>query len=251
MFALSEFSATINKYDGLARPYLFVVTMTPPRALQSAFGNIARDLRFFCSGAELPGISVMTSDVRHYNYGPSERRPYAPVFVDTTLTFMLDNKGEILKFFHNWMQNIIDFQGSRGIAGGTVNNAYPYEVHYSDDYVTTVQIDQYNLKESTIVSYKLYDAYPLTLNSVQTSWEGVGTIQLLNTAFTYRSWSSDKLGTTQTSGDSLNSSAVNQQGNVLSLTKNQSINAGSSQGTLRYPTLIADVINTVNNTKIF
>lgn len=251
MFNLSNFRSTINKYNGLAKPHLYVVTISPPQALTGQNGSVASDLRFFCDAAELPGISVMTTDVRHYNYGPSERKPYAPVFVDTNLTFMLDNKGQILEFFHTWMQNVIDFNGGRGIAGDAVNGAFPYEVHYSDEYTTTITISQFDQHENEIIVYELLSAYPLTINSVPTNWAQANDVERLNVAFTYRSWQTKKLNASSTVSDNQLSSAVGSQSSTLGLTKDLQINSGGSLGLTRLPIVIADIVNAINSTKIF
>lgn len=244
MLAIKDFISSVNKYEGFAKSHLFVVMITPPRILQSQGLSIAKDIQFFCDTAALPGISLATTDVRHYNYGPTERKPFSPVFIDTNMTFMLDNKGEILKFFHLWLQSITNFNGGAGI-GSKSGGVGTFEVQYADEYQTTITILQYNQHETEVISYKLFNAYPLTLNDVPLSWVGTGDVARLQVPFTYRSWQSSKMQAN--APNQISSNLVS----TLGLTKDSAINYGTALGLTQQPIATNNILQSINSTQIF
>ena len=67
---IQGFRSRIDNLGGLQRPNLFYVTIPNPRILQGDIGPIL--LPFLTESAALPGVSLATSDVRRYGYGPNE-----------------------------------------------------------------------------------------------------------------------------------------------------------------------------------
>src|SRR5207302_938449 len=61
-------------------------------------------LRFWCEGSNVPGVALATEDIKRYGYGPSEKKPFAPIFQDLQLTFRCDAAGKIWDFLHAWQR---------------------------------------------------------------------------------------------------------------------------------------------------
>ena len=101
---INNFMSEIRQ-NSVARTNLFEVTLTAPRILTGS--GAVRKISLYAEGASLPGLSLGTGDVTRYGYGPHEKVPYTIQTNDTTISFIGDGKGEIYKFFYNWLQGIV------------------------------------------------------------------------------------------------------------------------------------------------
>jgi len=252
-FNVNEFQARLNAVGGLQKPNLFYVEIAPPpwmfknnggflsglATLGSALNNTT--LRFLCSSVNLPGISTLFADVKRQNYGPIERRAYGVVFPNVDTVFYVDNANTVLRFFHKWMQNIVQFNTEGGELGATGNGGYPFEVGYYDDYVTTVTI--YFLDETSGFSLrrvKLNEAYPISLGDVSMNWSSNDEVATVASSFSYRNFTTDWLEPAgATGGLSRFLSALDQFQQIRT--------SVSTLGALRAPTSVADAVNLVSN----
>jgi hypothetical protein len=197
MFNITNFTSTLSARGGLASAAHYYVIITPPKWYQSTGERVTSDLQFLCSSASLPGIAWATSEIRHYGYGPTEKKPYAPIFTDAELSFLSTADGKIHKFFHDWMVNISYFSLDKTINGGSTGIT-PYAMRYPEEYQTTIEICTFDRQAKQIVRVKLLDAYPLQLNDIQYGWEAMNSIVQIPVKFTYRSWTSETLPFTRT-----------------------------------------------------
>lgn len=188
-FNINEIYSNINRVNGIAKPNLFSVMINPP-AWNSSQAT-PRLIQFMADTAQLPGLTFQTNDVKNMGYGPTFKLPHTPTYTDVDLTVMLDNNGTILKFFHLWMQNIININpdGSPGTSG--YNGAKMYAVQYPSNYVTTVTITLYNAESEEIVVYTLNDAYPLRIGQPGLDWSATNTVLRLPVTFTFRTWTAN------------------------------------------------------------
>jgi hypothetical protein len=185
-FSINELSSNINRYGGVARPNKFSVMITPPAWSNSQ--EEARLIQVFADTAELPGLTFMTNDVRNLGYGPGFKLPHTPIYSDLNTTIMLDASGVILKFFHQWMQNIVNIQSDGDPYSSGYNGAKMYAVQYPSNYVTTISIMVFDQSENTIVVYDLNDAYPLRIGQPGLDWSSTNSILKLPVSFTFRTW---------------------------------------------------------------
>jgi len=252
-FNINEFNSRINAVGGLQKASLFYVEIAPPPWLFKSGGSFLSglanlgsalnntNLRFLCSSASLPGVSALFADTRRQNYGTIERVAYGAVLPNVDCVFYVDNANTVLRFFHKWMQNIVQFNTDGSDMSATSTGAYPFEVGYYDDYVTTVTI--YFVDETAgfgIRSVKLIEAYPISLGDVSLNWASTDDVATVAAAFSYRSFSTSWL---EKPGGSTGLDRL-----FSALDQFQQIRTSvSTVGSLRAPTSIADAVNVVNN----
>lgn len=249
-FNINDFSAQINKH-GLAQTNLFLVRITPPSGFtgisddntdedNSVELNLARELEFFCRSVTLPELDTQTVDYQKQAFGAITRRPQSIQFPILPTVFMVDSNFAILKFFHRWMQKIINYDTSSGPISA-VDGALPFEMGYKRDYATTIEIIVYSFQsESITYTYKMSGAYPIQVGNITEAWEAQGEIMTLPVGFTY-----DEL---QVSGAKSGSVVEGLSGSNGLLSYLSSINTFTQaiRG-LRRPRGIQDAINQVTN----
>jgi hypothetical protein len=239
---LNNFLGTASKLKGFARPSQFYIEIAPPYMMR-ADGEDARTLAFLCESANLPGVSFATSEIRRYGYGPVERKPYAPIFVDTTMTFLTDASGLVQKFFYKWMNGIIKFDepvyGAVGQAGDFQLN--PFEVNYKDQYMTDILVTTVDEANNDIINVRFKEAYPIFMGDVNLGWADTDSISRLPITFTFFNWKIERININQIQ-------ERRSPGALQSLLKVGT--AVQTLAALRKPNNVADVINVVNNAKI-
>ena len=189
-FNISEFNSKLNKY-GLARDNLFFVLITPP-ALGADMP--IKDLSFFCRSIDLPSLNISTADIRSQGYGANEKRPTGIPIDDLNSVFMVDSTFKVKEFFHRWLQNVINFDNSRGY-NTEYRKMLPFETNYKDDYTGTVTVYVYSFSsESVKYRYIFRNAYPVSLGNITTSWDSNNSIMLMPIQFTYDIYEVDGFG---------------------------------------------------------
>jgi len=190
-FNISEFSAQVNK-RGLAKSNLFVAQITLGKAGGTALQNNmsgqidTKELRFYCRSAALPEISIGTTPVRSRTTGPSEQRPSTFEYPPLSTVFMVDSDFAVLKFFHRWVQEIVNYDVEAGYASETPDGRIPYEFGYKDDYVCTLEITVFSENLSNrFYTYKFTNAFPISVGSIQTAWENGAEVMPLPVTFVY------------------------------------------------------------------
>lgn len=193
----------------------FRVIISTPRCLRAngtVPGGITPErLSFLCDNTSLPGLSLASSEVRRYGVGPIEKKPYAPVFADINMTFITDTQGGVLKFFHQWMRNIVNFtsQGrgpsgtSFGSPGAGLRPMSPYEVSYKSEYESEVTIILYDTTGVPSYTIRLHRAFPLFINEIPLSWAAADEILRIPVTFTFFDWSADAISAVATPARSI------------------------------------------------
>lgn len=164
---LGNFMSEIRS-AGVARTNLFDVEITAPRIL--AGNNIASKLSLYAEGAVMPGRTISTVDVTRYGYGPHEKVPYSMQFNDVTLTMIGDGKGEVYRFFYNWMQGIVKGDYDLNTNRIDKNGKMAYEVEFKDQYACRISIKQYNEQGNMVIENVLLDAFPISVPDVSLNW---------------------------------------------------------------------------------
>jgi hypothetical protein len=257
-FNIQQFNATVSKY-GVLQTNRFLVLFDLPKTFpsigQTRSGTVPldnklttngldynRELTLYCESASLPSIMFDTSYVRRYGYGPTERKPYNPVFADMNFQFLGDAHGVILRVFHNWMASIINFNGSRGLRTPS-GDLMPYEIEYKDNYKADIRIAVYNDHDDEIIIYTLHDAYPVMLGEIAMGWNDMDNLMRIPVSFTYRDWSSNSLKDPSLADYSFSRESTFQK-TIKTLT------GLATAANIRKPQSISDVINIVNTAAI-
>jgi hypothetical protein len=235
---INGFRSTINSLGGLQRSNHFYVTIPNPRILSGDIGPVL--LPFLTDTTSLPGVSLATSEIRRYGYGPIERKPYAPIFTDTQMSFYGDASGTVHKFFYKWMTGIVKFDnGIHGKRG--YNQLNPFEVEYKKDYAVDIIITTMDEKERKLMEFKLYDAYPIAMGDIGMSWAETDGFVKIPITLTFNRWKRTDI-----------SIDLDEEFSGLS-TIQKILKAGTAIQTLaslKKPRNVADIINVVNNSKI-
>lgn len=224
MFKLSQFKAEIET-SGVMRTNQFMVNFAPPPSLRndpsikalddSTTSSIAMDrISLRCEAVQMPGMSFATLDgPPRLGYGPIEAIPYGAIFDDITLTFLVDSRGDVHRFFYNWMNSIVNFQSKGqsavGSALGPVKGMKAFEVNFKDNFVTDINIEVYDVSGSVppprptpagqtpapaqtriefgrkIMASKVYRAFPKLLPSFDLAWNTTDEIVRISIPFTY------------------------------------------------------------------
>jgi len=243
-FNISDFKSTFDRFGGPARTNLFEVRINRlPRGVSALVSP--RDFRFFCSQISVPGINFEQATQIHVG----QRQKVYPMGITTEPVsglFLCDSSHQIISFFHQWAQQIINY----GTAGGNfseVDGKLPYEVGYKDEYSTDITIHHYTTDsfESRYYETKLEKAFPIAVGDVQLAWSENDSFLQMPISFSYDriSYSGEKVGGRGrlNRGDGL----LGLIGAVAGFTDvvRQTINQGNS------PTSIQDAVNRLNRVR--
>ena len=161
MASIEQLKSEISRGGGLARPNQFLVQL--PSA-------DSRALNILCTRASLPGKQIQIHE-RRINM-KFEKVAYGFAVDDVSLSFLLTNDYSAKVYFDNWRKKII--------------NEETLTVNYKTEYQESVRIHQLkrpiapsinrgggsnrldvNIREDTVYSVELIDAFPTTLQSIE------------------------------------------------------------------------------------
>jgi len=188
-FSLNKFIAKINdtSISGLWQPSRFVVKIIPGGNTSKFIRDNVENMTFLCNSAALPGIQIITSDHRRQNMGTFDRRPFGVQVTDIPLTFMLDSRGTIQTLFRNWTNQIVNYSFKNGEHKPT-NGKHLFEVGYRDEYLCEVLIHCLDQKQENIITYHLYEAFPMQVGDVTAAWAETDSFGVLPVQFTFRTF---------------------------------------------------------------
>lgn len=183
MFNINEFKGAMNKYGGPARKNLFVVEIV--KTPNGNDGMSTSDLRFFCQSATTPGINFAVQDYMPNGFGLRQTVPIAVNLDQFNAVFMLDSDHMVLRFFHQWMQTIINYNYSDG-AFSEVGEKLPFEIGYKEDFAATIIIKQYSTdSEDSYYEYTLHEAFPTQISGVDSAWSDNDSFATATVNFAY------------------------------------------------------------------
>jgi hypothetical protein len=246
-FSISEFNSALNKH-GLAKNNLFVLRIQfgdnglAGKLLEKSKIS-TRDMVFLCRSVDLPEIAVQTQAFKPHGYGPSEQRPTGFELPLLPTVFMVDSNFAVLRFFHRWMQEIVNYDVDGGYSSVTDRGAKPYQFGYRDDYACTIEVTIYSQNQTDkTYTYKFYNAYPTTVGNIQVAWENAAEVMTLPIQFAYDAIKVEATDTGKVTGD------LGSPNGILSFLS--SINTfGQALNNLNRPRNIQDVVNTVTDVK--
>lgn len=250
-FKISEFKTTMDRFGGPARLNLFeIVLMKSPEPNSNMD---ARNISFFCSNVNFPGISVENGTMNNVAQLPTSfpmRMTPAPI----NAAFILDSNHNILSFFHNWLQKVMNFSTKSGTFGaidaeenedGVPSDAgqLPYELGYKDEYACRMLIRHYSTDSlgggSNAKYYEtvLDNIYPYMIGDLQLSWDSNDQFAVLPVTFAY-----DQI---HFSGDRTGNTSVRLKGGLLDTLSDIANFADVTKQTFKQgkPTSIQDAIN--------
>jgi hypothetical protein len=170
------------------------ITSTDGSTIGNAISN-TRDLQYRCISASLPGIALRTADINRFGIGISEKMPFTGNYTDVTLTFLMDRKGDVYKFWYTWINYIFGTNGEEGsnnIYGQNVGNDNKnrsfYTAEYKDNYAADITITIYDTAGKPQIVATLVKAFPISINDIALSWSDNNNLIKLTTTITFREW---------------------------------------------------------------
>lgn len=190
---INNFISSINK-NGVARTNRFSVSFNLPTYLNSnknEYGFNDKLISYRCESAQLPGLALATVDgPPRLGYGAMESMPYNVTYDDLSLTFLMDSSTKLHKLFYDWMNCIVNFQGSHGQGSWNKSDnrftkAAAYEVGYKVNYRTDIVIDVYDTNDNHILTGTAYNAFPKILPSTDLAWSDQDALMKYTIPFSY------------------------------------------------------------------
>lgn len=180
--SIQELKSRIQQ-DGLMRDNLFEIRLIAPKWAKDTRGDIPEMLEIYCRDFDIPGVSVSPEEYRPTGFGLLERRPTAAIISDMQAIFMIDAKTEILKFFQDWINNIVVFDTESAPSG-----QFYGAVRYKKEYITTMEVDIPNYGGGNAMTWTGIDCWPSALNNVSMSWDANNEIAKAVVVFQLRTW---------------------------------------------------------------
>lgn len=186
-FNISDFRSNIDK-RGLAKNNLFLTTFSLPNTLNFLENYIpSRELQFMCKAVSIPGMDIETQSFSPQGWGKIEKRPSGFAKGSLTMTFMIDGEFATMKYFHRWMQGIVNY-GGLSTNSQDPQGKLPYEFAYKDDYVSPtvdVKVFSNNNMDFPTYDYIFTDVYPISIGDIAVSWENGAEIMTTTITFSY------------------------------------------------------------------
>ena len=162
--------------EELSKPSRFSVIINPPAASTQLSSIIdSKTLSFRCETAVLPGRNLSTADLRIY--GPTEKYPYQSTYDDISLTFICTDSMAEKTFFNSWMD--------------IINPTNTWNFKFKKEYVTDININQYDNVGNVSHTVRIIDAFPLSVNQLDLDWSNGDTYHKLTVSLAYTYWTTD------------------------------------------------------------
>lgn len=184
MSKLSDFVSQI-KTSGLMRTARYSVIM-PYVPSESDVNKDPRLVSMFCDQIQIPGLNYNTT--ANAMYGETREVPYGRLFDSLSLSFYVDNKMKVKKYFDDWQYSI--------------QNPVTRTFNYYNYYVKPIQIEVEDVSSKTRYMVELRECYPKTVSSVQMDAASKDVMKL-SVTLAYKYWVPIG-GYTLTDGDLLN-----------------------------------------------
>lgn len=195
VFNVSEFNAKVNGVGGLAKDNLFMCVLTVPQTMSYLNELLpTQTIPFLCSAVNLPPVEVETMEFRPYGYGKPVSRPTTMSRHTLNTIFMVDSKFAVKKYFHRWMQSIVNYNAggsNRGLTEdpqGKIN----YEFAYKDEYSANLTVYVYGANGGTrdpnnVYRYSFNGVYPSSVGELDLAWQKTAEVMTLPIRFEYDS----------------------------------------------------------------
>lgn len=206
-FRISDFKTTMDQFGGPARVNLFEVILSKKNEPYSSIDS--RTISFFCNSVNFPGVTVENGQMVNVAQLPTSfplRMTPQPI----SATFMLDSNHNVLSFFHNWLQRVMNFSTKGGTFGaidieGTFESEgqLPYELGYKDDYACRMVVRHYSVDSlgkggggAKYYDTVLDNVYPFQVSDIALDWSNNDQFAIITVTFAYDQihYSADRAG---------------------------------------------------------
>jgi hypothetical protein len=165
---LDEFMEYLS--GGIAQPHKFKINFNTPR-LMNFYPD---DISILCTSVTEPGLGYSSNQIR--GIGPYTERPYEKNYDPAVATFVVDREMEIKRLFDEWLLLI---QPPSGI------------FNYYQDYVVDIMIDKFDANNELMMTTKLINAYPKSINLIELNSSYSTETMILSVNFTYELYTTE------------------------------------------------------------
>jgi hypothetical protein len=172
-FSISSFREQIG---AVARPNLWYCKLFVATSDVAAARGQLDTLTFRCEKAEIPGRTIATLD--DTGSGPALKMPYEVNYNDMEITVICSTDMAERDYFEEWMNKIV-YPGKNTRAG---------LVNYYSNFAkgNSLELAQLGDQGEALITYVLYDVYPIQISPMNLSWEENNTYQRFNVTLNYR-----------------------------------------------------------------
>jgi hypothetical protein len=172
-FSISSFREQIG---AVARPNLWYCKLFVATSDVAAARGQLDTLTFRCEKAEIPGRTIATLD--DTGSGPALKMPYEVNYNDMEITVICSTDMAERDYFEEWMNKIV-YPGKNARAG---------LVNYYSNFAkgNSLELAQLGDQGEALITYVLYDVYPIQISPMNLSWEENNTYQRFNVTLNYR-----------------------------------------------------------------
>jgi len=195
--SISDFQSSFKQ--DLARPNRFDVFIPIPYLLLPFYSSGASQLALRCNSTELPSRTLATVD-RKIGSVPVQKFPNLSMYNDIVLDFYVGGDMSEKMFFDAWLE--------------VINPSSNFNFKYKKDYVTEIQVNQYDQNNQLSYSVVLIDAFPIAVNQLDLDWSNDG-YHKLSVVFAYTYWTNNML---QNIGQNIATQALSGLDNILNTT---------------------------------
>ena len=177
-FNISEFKSQFDRYGGPAVSNLFSVQVTLPEVLRGRMAveadnafDMGHTFTFFCHKIDIPAIGINTSEVAYTGQMKKKHPTRVQNPGPMSASFFVDSDHHVLRFFHAWAQNIINYsKGNNALA--EVDGKLPHEVGFKKDFACEMVIKHYSTDSYPGVYYetKLQGVWPVSIGALSLDW---------------------------------------------------------------------------------
>lgn len=185
-FKIKDFTTQLSKKNGISRRTHFEFQISLPAFLKNNY--TADHLTLLAVSANLPSVSLDTTQIRRSTVSYKEAFPTNIAFSNLSVTFFSDGQGKTLTIFKDWLKYIfpIDF----------LADPNAFRLPYKSDYATTAIINHFDQEGRIIAKYKFEEVYPSSISDISMNWGAFDDLVTLSADFEYSSYSVESVSTT-------------------------------------------------------
>lgn len=180
-----------NKFEVFVQtPPMFRGKFLNVNGFETSVNSLNSVLRYRIEQVRVPGASLLSSDVRRYGIGTTQKMPYSAQFFDTTFSILVDRRTALWDFWYNWVNAIFNFNGQEPNGNNIdVGPRTPtYTTKYKEDYATTMMIVIYDDFGNRVKTINLYDAFPSSIREINLAWNDNQNLLRLSVSITYSTY---------------------------------------------------------------
>ena len=169
--------------DGaFAKGNRYNVNIIPPAFLASStIHTVPTKLQYLCEAVSLPTKGIASNPQKVY--GPPREIPYGETFTEAALSFILDDRFLVKRFFDKWQEHIINPE-TGNVANYWTNIVGAIKIsRLSNDATSFTDAD-------TTYNVELREAYPSAVGEIALGHSQGSEILKLSVTFKYRKWMS-------------------------------------------------------------